>query len=47
MGGNLSYNLSIDDARMLLVEELKPKKEILLDDEFDEVLEDGDDDEDI
>ena len=32
--GNLNYNLSLDDARMILVEELKPKKEILLDDEF-------------
>ena len=36
MGGELNYNLSIDDARMMLVEELKPKKEVLLDDEFDE-----------
>ena len=35
MGGELNYNLSIDDARMILVEELKPKKEVLLDDEFD------------
>lgn len=33
--GELNYNLSIDDARMMLVEELKPKREILLDDEFD------------
>ena len=32
--GNLNYNLSLDDARMILVEELKPKKEVLLDDEF-------------
>ena len=34
--GVLNYNLSIDDARMSLVEELKPRKEILLDDEFEE-----------
>lgn len=36
VGGVLNYNLSLDDARMLLIEELKPKKEILLDDEFDD-----------
>ena len=36
VGGALNYNLSLDDARMLLIEELKPKKEILLDDEFEE-----------
>ena len=34
--GNLNYNLSLDDARMILVEELKPKKEVLLDDEFED-----------
>ena len=36
IGGNLNYNLSLDDARMILVEELKPKKEVLLDDEFED-----------
>ncbi len=36
VGGVLNYNLSLDDARMMLIEELKPKKEILLDDEFEE-----------
>ncbi len=35
IGGALSHGLSIDDTRMLLVEELKPKREVLLDDEFD------------
>ena len=34
--GILNYNLSIDDARMILIEELKPKKELLLDDELDD-----------
>ncbi len=34
IGGVLNYNLSLDDARMILIEELKPKKELLLDDEF-------------
>ena len=32
----LNYNLSIDDARMILIEELKPKKELLLDDELED-----------
>ena len=36
IGGVLNYNLSIDDLRMLLVEELKPRNEILLDDEFED-----------
>ena len=34
--GVLNYNLSIDDARMVLLEELKPKKELLLDDKLEE-----------
>lgn len=36
INGVLNYNLSLDDARMILIEELKPKKELLLDDEFEE-----------
>ena len=32
----LNYNLSLDDTRMLLIEELKPKKELLLDDQLEE-----------
>ena len=36
IGGVLNHGLSIDDARITLVEELKPRKEILLDDEFEE-----------
>ena len=38
IGGVLNHNLSIDDVRMTLVEELKPKHEILLDDEFEEEI---------
>ena len=34
IGGILNYNLSLDDARMILIEELKPKRELLLDDEL-------------
>lgn len=41
VGGNLNYNLSLDDARMILVEELKPKREVLLDDEFDDEEDDN------
>ena len=40
--GTLNYNLSLDDARMILIEELKPKKELLLDDEFEEESEAND-----
>lgn len=36
IGGVLNHNLSIDDVRMTLVEELKPRNEILLDDEFED-----------
>ena len=36
IGGVLNHGLSIDDARMMLVEELKPRRELLLDDEFDD-----------
>ena len=36
ISGVLNHNLSIDDVRMMLVEELKPKHEILLDDEFED-----------
>jgi len=37
--GVLNYNLSIDDTRMILIEELKPKKELLLDDELEDEAE--------
>ena len=42
IGGTLNYNLSLDDARMMLIEELKPKGEVLLDDEFEEETDGGD-----
>lgn len=41
LGGELNYNLSTDDARMLLIEELRPKREVLLD-ETEEEEEDKD-----
>jgi diadenylate cyclase len=34
--GELYYNLSLDDVRMMLVDELRPKKELEIDDEMDE-----------
>ncbi len=34
--GELFYNLSLDDVRMMLVDELRPKRESELDDEIDE-----------
>lgn len=36
VGGVLSHGMSIDDTRMTLVEELKPQREMLLDDEFED-----------
>lgn len=40
MNGVLNYNLSLEDMRMILIEELKPKKELLLDETLDEESED-------
>ena len=45
INGVLNYNLSINDARMILIEELKPKKELLLDDQFEEESEADNDEE--
>ena len=45
INGMLNYNLSLDDARMLLIEELKPKRELLLDDELEEEQSEADDNE--
>ncbi len=43
MNGVLNYNLSLEDMRMILIEELKPKKELLLDDELEDDTESEDD----
>lgn len=37
MGGELFYNLTIDEFKLMILEELKPKKEIVLDDEEDDL----------
>ena len=36
INGELHYNLSLDDAKIMLLEELKPKREIVIDDEEEE-----------
>ncbi len=36
IGGKLNYNLSLDDSKMMLLEELKPKSEVLLDDDLED-----------
>jgi diadenylate cyclase len=43
--GMLNYNLSTDDTRMILIEELKPQKELLLDDNIEEVESEADNNE--
>jgi len=45
INGMLNYNLSLDDARMLLIDELKPKRELLLDDELEEEQSEADNNE--
>jgi len=45
IGGELNYNLSNEDARMILIEELRPKKELLLDEDFDDEESQGDNNE--
>ena len=44
MNGILNYNLSLEDMRMILIEELKPKKELLLDENLDDESEDDNND---
>lgn len=41
MNGVLNYNLSLDDMRMILIEELKPKRELLLDEDLGDESEDA------
>lgn len=36
MNGELNYNLTLDEVKMILLEELRPKKSIILDDEEEE-----------
>lgn len=45
INGDLNYNLSLDEAKMLILDELKPKKTTEFDYEVEEASEDGDDNE--
>lgn len=45
INGNLNYNLSLDEAKMLILDELKPKKTAEFDYEVENNNEDGDDNE--
>lgn len=40
IGGELNYNLTLDEVKMILLEELRPKNSILLEDEEESVEED-------
>ena len=40
MNGELNYNLTLDEVKMILLEELRPKQSVLLDEEEDENEED-------
>jgi diadenylate cyclase len=44
INGNLNYNLSLEEAKMLILEELKPKKTAEFDYEIEELMEDDEDD---
>ena len=37
VGGELNYNLTIDEFKLMLLEELRPKKDVIIDDEEDVV----------
>ena len=41
MNGELNYNLTLDEVKMILLEELRPKQSVLLDEEEDENEEDN------
>ena len=45
INGDLNYNLSLDEAKMLILDELKPKKTAEFDYEIETLDEDGDDNE--
>jgi len=44
INGNLNYNLSLEEAKMMILEELKPKKTAEFDYEIEEIMEDDEDD---
>lgn len=42
IGGELNYNLSLDEFKLMILEQLRPKKEINVDDDEEEVIENED-----
>ena len=40
VGGELNYNLTLDEFKLMLLEELRPKKDIVIDEDEEEVVED-------
>ena len=38
--GELNYNLTLDEFKLMILEELRPKKEIIIDEEEEEVITD-------
>lgn len=39
IGGELNYNLTLDEFKLMLLEELRPKKDIIIDEDEEEVVE--------
>lgn len=39
IGGELNYNLTLDEFKLMLLEELRPKKDIIIDEDEEEVIE--------
>ena len=40
VGGELNYNLTLDEFKLMLLEELRPKKEVIIDEDEEDVIED-------
>jgi len=40
VGGELNYNLTLDEFKLMLLEELRPKKEVIIDEDEEDVVED-------
>jgi len=40
VGGELNYNLTLDEFKLMLLEELRPKKDIIIEEDEEEVVED-------
>ena len=40
VGGELNYNLTLDEFKLMLLEELRPKKDVIIDEDGEDVVED-------